>query len=866
MRLRKLILPIIVLYFVFSGTAFAFENIRFNAEALPTNGHFNFSNTGEVAYPLGDVTDSCFDIEYGIKAFNIYKGIYPDTSQSTGGGTGWHDWSVFSDLNMENFQAGDGNYWIFFQIGYEDNGDCIAPLSVDTLYSTFSRSGGLWFSTLELPPCIVDCFSNVLFLPGMKGSVLETGSDQLWPPTIFSDDVPQLALTSDGTSVNDIHTNGILNEFGPTDIYAPFSNFMDGLVSEELINDWLPLAYDWRFSPETILEEGIKTASETFDVIEKIEELAGQSRTGEVTIVAHSMGGMLGKAIIKKLEEEGKDNLIDSFVMVGTPQLGTPQALATILHGDNESILAGFIVNPTDIRSIAQNMPSAYDLLPSRKYFETVSDPVISFNPEAPFLQSWRDFWGEFINSYSAFFSFVTGTGVSREEPPETVLRIPEVLRPELVTDADALHSMLDNYQIPGNIRVVQVAGWGSPTIKTIEYRAYHDLQTYDITPTIEGDKTVVYSSAVSSITDETYFFDIGEYRKSKNINTQHRDLLNANPIQALLMSVVEKENITETNFILATKPQVTDLNDQLIISTHSPVLLGVHDEFGNFTGINPNQDLSVELLSITEDIPGSTFLHTTESQYIFLPKEGVYNFVYKGIGDGPTTTRIDNFTNDTVVPIVSYTDIPTTSSTFATFVIDSSIPENTSISLDTDGDGEVDETILPDGTELSLSELIVLLKANVEELDIKNKLKKNILKKIKKLEKKIEKKIKKNTKDIEKFGKKISKEEMKGKIDTASADEILLLLELLEAQAGGVTLDASILAELNEKIQTLDIKKKLKKSLLRRVEKLERKNKLVKDLSRLSKDITKKAKKGKIADEDAQAIIDILDQIENVI
>src|SRR3989338_8409233 len=119
------------------------------------------------------------------------------------------------------------------------------------------------------------CCSSVLFLPGIKGSILEKGSDMLWPPTAFSlNDVNQLALTSDGASVNDIHTDGVLNTFKGTPIYAPFSNFMDGLVADNTIKEWLALAYVWRFSQETILADSIKTKNETINVIEKIKTLA----------------------------------------------------------------------------------------------------------------------------------------------------------------------------------------------------------------------------------------------------------------------------------------------------------------------------------------------------------------------------------------------------------------------------------------------------------------------------------------------------------------------------------------------------------------------------------------------------------------
>ena len=715
-----------------------------------------------------------------------------------------------------------------------------------------------------LPP--PPCCSSVLFLPGIKGSVLEKGSDTLWPPTFFSNDISQLALTQDGESVNDIHTVGILNTFKGTPIYAPFSSFMNNLVLDETMEEWLPLAYDWRFSPEKILNNGIKTKTETLDVIGEIEKLAAKSKTGKITIVTHSMGGLLGKAIIKKLSDEGKDSLIDSFVMVGTPQLGTPQAIAAILHGDSEGIAAGFIVNPIGIRRIAQNMPSAYNLLPSPRYFTEVSDPVFIFNESAPFTQTWRDFWGTTINTFPSFLSFITGTGVTRTKPAETELKDPEVLRPELMTDAISFHNMYDSYQLPENIRVVQVAGWGSPTTKAVEYKMYHGYPNYETKFTVEGDRTVVYPSAISSVADETYFFDIGKYRKNENITTQHRDLLSSGPVQTLLMSVIKDQTTAESNFIRKTKPQVTDLDDQLIVGTHSPVILGVYDQFGNFTGIDPNQDLSADVLSIKEDIPGSVFSYTSESQNIFLPKDGNYNFIYKGTGNGPTTVTIENFIADTTTPIVSYTDIPTTPNTVATFTVQSSTPENTVIALDANGDGVTDSTISADNTELSLNELIILIKEKIYTLAIKDKLKQNLLKQILNLEKKIDNKKQKNVKILANLQKKISKQEMKGKINTADATELANLLDILESQAEDISLDSGILTDLKVKIQSLNIKQNLKNDLLKRVGMLEKKQQLVKTLSNLSKSIVKKADKGKIADSDAQALIDLLSQIQGVI
>ncbi|MEI8174347.1 MAG: hypothetical protein WCG28_00160 [bacterium] len=708
--------------------------------------------------------------------------------------------------------------------------------------------------------------SSVLFLPGIKGSVLKTGSDTLWPPTFFSvNDVAQLALTKDGESVNDVYVDGILNTFYIASIYGPFSSFMDSLVSDKTIERWLPLAYDWRFSPETILVNGIKTKDKTLDVIEEVEKLAKDSKTGKVTIISHSMGGLLGKAIIKKLQDEGKDSIIDTFVMVGTPQLGTPQAVASILHGDDEGILGGFIVNPIGIRRIAQNMPSAYNLLPSPKYFDVASDPVIKFDSGSSFTQAWRNFWGTTINTYPSFLSFITGTGVKRVKPVEQKLEDPEVLRSDLTTDAKNFHNTYDNYQFPDHIRVVQVAGWGGPTVKAVEYKTYHGYSDYNTIFTVEGDRVVVYPSAVSSIADETYFFNISLFNKDSSQDIQHRDLFNSMPVQDVIKDIIKENPILLTNYISATKPPLTETDTQLIISTHSPVILGAYDQFGNFTGIDPNQNLSADILSIKEDIPGSAFVYTSDSQNIFLPKDGNYNFVYKGTGSGQTTMEIENFSADVATPIVSYTDIPTTASTVANFTVQSTTPENTKISLDTNGDGKMDQTISADNAELSLNEIIAFIKFKISTLNINERIKQNLLKQISNLEKKIENKRLKNIKVLVDIGKKIM-QEIKGKINTADATEITNLLNILEAQADDVVFDPAIFTSLKARIQSFKIKANLKNDLFRRVESLQNNQAIVKALFNLSKNIIKKAEKGKIADFDAQALIILITQVQNMI
>lgn len=634
-------------------------------------------------------------------------------------------------------------------------------------------------------PSTPECCSSVLFLPGIKGSKLESGGDTLWPPTVWSDDVRQLALNEAGGSVYPVVVDGIVNTFYGAPVYSGFSSFMDSLVEIDpdtgtsTIREWLPLAYDWRYSPEEILENGIATTNGTVNILDKVEALAGNSYSGKVTIIAHSMGGLMGKAIIKALEDEGKENLIDAFVMVGTPQLGTPQAVGSLLHGEGEGIAGGFIVSRSESRMIGQNMKSAFNLLPSPNYFSEVTDPVIVFDDESAFTDDWRNFWGNEINTYESFESFMTGTGLARIEPAEDDLLTPEVLRESLTDYASDFHNIYDSYVFPENIRVVQIAGWGMPTVKGIKYISYHGEPSYKALMTNEGDNTVVYPSAVSHSTNEMYFINLSLYNKDNSTDFQHRNLLSVEPLQGAIERALHGSVSYETSYITVTKPPITEEENRLIVSTHSPVILGAYDGSGNFTGIDPNQDLSSDILAVTEDIPGSSFLSFGDSQYIFLPKEGLYSFIFKGLGDGQATVEIEDFADDNTTPIAIYSDISVATGTEATFDLDSLSPEITNINVDYDNDKKIDFVVYSDDYEFTLPELLALLKDQIGRSDIDGKLKEKLIKLIEKLEKSLDK-LKNDNASIDKLAKLIRKTLKGGQKGDITEGDVEYIMDIL--------------------------------------------------------------------------------------
>jgi hypothetical protein len=731
------------------------------------------------------------------------------------------------------------------------------------------------------PVCVEDCYSSVLFLPGLKGSVLRTNTEVLWPADSSGSDFPQLALNEDGTSVNEVFVDGILPDFkievpllgevGP-EIYSGFITYMNGLVTSGTIQEWEPLPYDWRYSPEYIVSHDIETPTGPVNLVAEVERMASRehSRTGKVTLVAHSMGGLVGKALIKALEEKGEADLIDSFVMVGSPELGTPQAVASLLHGDQEgipgkSIIPNFVATRYVVRSVGRDLPGAYSLLPSEEYFEKVEDPVISFS-SAPFTQDWRNYFGVAgIDSYESLKQFVTGTGVARVRPNPSTISVPEVLRTDLVETADSLHKDIDTYVIPSNIRVVQIAGWGEETTKAVAYTAPHFLPSYDTVPTIEGDGVVVYPSAVAS-GGEKYYFNLFSYKEQSDIAIDHGTLLNSNPIHIALGNLVTGGDVSNIDFISSSKPEADSVSERLRVSTFSPVILGAYDPQGNFTGINPNQDLTAAYLYVQENIPGSSFTASGDTQSLYLPKHGSYRFVYKGTGSGPTTLKVESFSNDTLVPISTYNDIPTSNTTSAVVVIDSSTPENARIEIDQNGDGNPDLYVASEGNPLSIVEIVTNLRTAVLDLAVKDKLRIQLLNKIGNIESKITKQKQKQSNVLSKLQVQITKKAGKGKIDTATANSISVLLDELIAQSTLVPLETSLVQQLKDQINAANITTQLKTNLLNKVARVENLSGISKSLDTMIKLVVKKGAKGAIPDTDIQILLNLLDQLQGTV
>lgn len=560
---------------------------------------------------------------------------------------------------------------------------------------------------LSAPPG--DGVPAVAFIPGFQGTRLHiprnvVGYDRVWEPE-FNADIKALYLDEYGQSINDIRVGEVIDsikasflDFPVKSVYARFFSFLDTQVSEGVIAGWDTLPYDWRMKQDDIVTGDIPLLSGgTYTMVERIEELAAASESGTVVLIGHSNGGLVGKMLIQELERQGKANFIEHFIMVGTPQVGTPKAIAGILHGEDQRKLAGILMKKSTALELGENMFGAHTLLPSEAYLDAVADPVIGFDDSLT-TKVYRDYYGEDIDTYEELDEFLRGR--EGRSTPQSV-REPLVLNPDILTPVQALQVELDVWQPPEGIEVTQIVGWGLPTIKGIEYYERekmnctllfldcHKSYTLDYRPmfTDGGDGTVVYQSS-SYLDDGLYYFDFDRYNNDFGLSFDHLDMLEAELLHVFLGDIVLNKEIMSSDYLNKNSPDKS--NKDLLFSIHSPMTIGITDSEGNYTGlvgdsIDPDSD---EIRYYKEDIPGSKYVEFGEGKYILLPEDGEYEVVLEGYDNGTATLEIESDGST-----VSFEHLPVQSASVGKLRVAGDVYE---LSYDLEGDGDFESVYEP--------------------------------------------------------------------------------------------------------------------------------------------------------------------------
>ncbi|CAH0387963.1 unnamed protein product [Bemisia tabaci] len=140
-------------------------------------------------------------------------------------------------------------------------------------------------------------------------------------------------------------------------------NFEDADYSEEL--SMKAASYDWRFPPQSLAEQLY------YDQLTQLVEEMAQKTSRKVTIIAHSMGGLVTAHFLLMKPQAWKDKYINSFVSIGTPWLGSTATPKSYVVGNNWGISW---LNVVIMKVLLRSLPSVALLMP---YEEEFKDEVL---------------------------------------------------------------------------------------------------------------------------------------------------------------------------------------------------------------------------------------------------------------------------------------------------------------------------------------------------------------------------------------------------------------------------------------------------------------------------------------------------------
>ncbi len=571
--------------------------------------------------------------------------------------------------------------------------------------------------------------SNVLFLPGIKGSRLYSdeikcsvfGCDnKLWDPG-SNDDIQDLFLTLGGTSIrSDIYVKkGDIIDKIDKKYYLSFIEQMNALQASSTFSGgefrWTPAAYDWRLSLNDILTNGVERdgkvyyqeASSTPYIEQTLRQLASSSKTGKVTIIAHSNGGLVTKALLSKLGSVETARLVDKIIFVGVPQTGAPQAIGGLLFGNREGLPSDslpFIASLAHARALALNSPMAYHLLPSGKYFANVQDPnhsVIGFSGTRLY-EAERSAYGPSVDTSSELYAFLRADERGRIQPEFSDTQSANILSSSLISYADTTHGTLDSWTPPVGVDLYQIAGWGNNTVSGIDL--YDEQKLLGLTtgykrqyrPVFveDGDGVVPVPSALATNSADNvkrYWIDLERYSVN-NGAFSHGDFFEAPVLQDIVRSILNDTQVLPS-FVSVNAPNPTN-KDRLIFQLHSPLTLGIYDEAGNYTGINTDG-------TVRQNVAGAEYGEFGEVKYIIAPAGATYKLVMNGQSSGEFSLDIQEQVGGKIATTTTFANIPTTSNTTASLTITSGISGASSLKVDTNGDGTTDIEVAPQAGQI---------------------------------------------------------------------------------------------------------------------------------------------------------------------
>jgi len=294
----------------------------------------------------------------------------------------------------------------------------------------------------------------VVFLPGIMGSALRdeypVAPENVW--SVFkaaTKNYERITLHPDNLSYEVIEPARVVKD-------QVFELFYRDLIEELRHNltpdpdepvPVYPFAYDWRHPLRTIQEQLGAFIEEVINrtaLLRHYHQSGYTARTGKVSLVAHSMGGLIAAGYI----EAHGHTCVDRVATLASPFRGSLEAVAKTAIG-----IGGFTLSSggSREREAARVTPALYHLLPAFNG-AVRADGALSkdiFRPEA-----WQPGIVQTIGT------FIRRFGLKTASPDKQAT----ALLTKMLNEAWRFHQRLERLQLPDPKRWLSIVGVNTPT------------------------------------------------------------------------------------------------------------------------------------------------------------------------------------------------------------------------------------------------------------------------------------------------------------------------------------------------------------------------------------------------------------------
>lgn len=688
-------------------------------------------------------TTAGYDWVYGDWRTGSYNGPYPDGSYYSNGnffawlgpnqGAGRIDFiqgcatylqvwvSSYAGLYMDGYDSA-GNKIATAQVGANLDTGQMTRLRIDApsgkcmAYAIIHDTGNYWLiddlSTdaagvpSQRPPVIV--------VPGLTGSRLDNNDtclntqQEVWPAvwdlisSRYDTHLDHLKLNTNGIDplsncdhifVNRTATdsgnfeNGAIRELLTMKFYGPLIDYLRGYGYQVF-----PWGYDWR-------KNLVDTAASLDSYINQVLSQTGASK---VAIVDHSLGGVLTRFYVTS--SDTRANKVEQVISLGTPFLGTPKTFKTLRWGDSGAFEWNWLaIGPTypyQIRDLSQNMPVAYQILPSDRYWDVYNN--------ASYYSVEGDVW-------------------TQDEIRSLVL---SEHNSGLFLNAEAFHTgKMDDWTAnPSSVPFRLIVGSGIKTVSRLNDQIITlwngDKYVYPSLEYDDGDETVMLHSA--DLKGNGYDYSGGTPIFYSN-QVNHGELITKDFIIEFVAAILatpptsapETASILPAELYPASDGLYLGAPDKLLKPHHTeslpppPVEMGyspypvygvefsilgesqihVYDQYANHTG--PLEDGTVEF-----GIAGSTYTTNEIFTSVTLPSNEPYWVEIHSYGAAYVDLTVRDYQGldiNLVQRTITYSNIPIDSNGLASFSYtpNQGLPAP-SLAVDQNRDGNIDQTIAP--------------------------------------------------------------------------------------------------------------------------------------------------------------------------